>query len=296
VSEFGGDPADQSALNLIFLLADNGPHHLANLAGYDERLHIAGGNDQLVSGMLAQLPAGTVQQGFELVALARREHGCTLTFAVGGATRAVDADRAVLALPFSTLRRVDLSRAGLSARKLVAIQELGMGQNAKLHVQLTRKTWPALGYSGSAYTDPSGFCVLWDDSVPRGPHGAPAILLGYPGGSTGRAALTGAAHGPAPAADVAWFLGQVEPIFGGTRAAYTGVAYEDHWALDPWHLGSYSYWRVGQYTAFAGYEAVREGPFHFAGEHTQPAQQGFLDGAVVSGERVTKELMDFRRR
>ncbi len=199
VSEFGGDPADQSALNLIYLLSGNGPHHLSDLASYDERLHLVGGNDQLVSGMLEQLPPGTVQQGFELVALARAEHGCTLTFAVDGATREVRADRAVLALPFSTLRRVDLSRAGLTPRKRLAIDELGMGQNAKLHVQLARKTWPALGFSGSAYTDPSGFCVLWDDSVPRGPHGAPAIMLGFPGGSTGRSTLTGAAHGPAPA-------------------------------------------------------------------------------------------------
>ena len=54
------------------------------------------------------------------------------------------------------------------------------------------------------------------------------------------------------------------------------------------------YWRVGQYTTIAGYEQVAEGPIHFAGEHTQPAQQGFLDGAVVSGERVAAELMAFR--
>ena len=229
------------------------------------------------------------------VRLARAGHGCTLTFAVDGATREVRADRAVLALPFSTLRRVDLSRAGLTARKRLAIDELGMGQNAKLHVQLARKTWPGLGFSGSAYTDPSGFCVLWDDSVPRGPHGAPAIMLGYPGGSTGRSTLTGAAHGPAPDPDVDWFLRQVEPVFPETTAAYSGLAYEDHWSEDPWHLGSYSYWRVGQYTTIAGYEQVAEGPIHFAGEHTQPAQQGFLDGAVVSGERVAAELMAFRR-
>jgi monoamine oxidase len=185
---------------------------------------------------------------------------------------------------------VDLSRAGLSALKLRAIRELGMGQNAKLHVEVKRKTWWDVRANGSAYTDWDRFCVCWDDSVPLGPHGKPAILLGFPGGHTGRKGLRGDAHGPAPAADVDWFLSEVEPIFPGTTAAFTGRAWEDHWSVDPWHLGAYSYWRVGQTTAFGGYEGVREGRVHFAGEHTEWDQQGFLNGAVVSGERVAREI------
>ena len=50
----------------------------------------------------------------------------------------------------------------------------------------------------------------------------------------------GAAHGPAPARDVRWFLDQIEPVFPGTSKAYTGRAYEDHWSVDPWHKGAYS--------------------------------------------------------
>jgi monoamine oxidase len=297
VSEYGGDPADQSALNVIYLLSDNTPRHLRALANYDERLHVVGGNDQLVQGMVDQLPAGAIRQGWELVALAANaDRSHTLTFQVDAGTRQVDVDHVVLALPFSTLRLVDLARARLSARKLLAIDELGMGQNAKLHVQLQRATWPALGFAGSAYTDPTGFCVAWDDSVARGPHAAPAVLLGYPGGSTGRDVLTGAAHGPAPSRDVGWLLDQIEPIFPGTRAAYSGIAYEDHWSLDPWHRGSYSYWRVGQYTTIAGSEGLREGRIHFAGEHTDPGQQGFMEGAVRSGERTAREIRRLRGR
>jgi len=196
----------------------------------------------------------------------------------------------VLALPFSTLRDVDLSRAGLSPVKLRAIRTMGMGQNAKIHVEVARKTWPPLGYSGSAYTDWDGFCVAWDDSVRRGPDGAPAILLAFPGGSTGRDVLTGAAHGPAPQVDVSWFLRQIEPIYPGTTAAFTGTAYEDHWSDDLWHRGAYSYYRVGQMTGFGGVERVPEGGVHFAGEHTDLDEQGFLDGAVRSGARAAREI------
>ena len=90
---------------------------------------------------------------------------------------------------------------------------------------------------------------------------------------------------------MSWFLNRVEPIFPGTTTAYSGLAYEDHWSADPWHRGAYSYWRLGQYTGFSGYEGVQEGNIHFAGEHTDPEEQGFLNGPVGSGERAASEVM-----
>lgn len=292
VSEYGGDPNDQPALNLIYLTGFNPRSSLDPLPGYDEKLHVVGGNDRLISGMLARLPSGTVEQGYELLALKRKADGSyQLTFQHGNTAVDVGADHVVLALPFTALRRVDLTKAGLSQLKLKAIDRLGMGQSAKIHVQVQKKTWPSLGYAGTAYTDWFGFCVAWDDSVPLGPNGKPAILLGYPGGSTGQNVLTGSAHGPAPNRDVRWFLDQIEPIYPGTKAAASsGLAWEDHWSRDPWHLGAYSFWRVGQITTFAGYEGVQEGSVHFAGEHTEAEDQGFMDGAVVSGERVAREI------
>ena len=288
VSEYGGDPQDQSSLNLIGLL---GLGRALQLVNYDENFHVVGGNDQIVSRMVQRMPQGTVRRGHVLVALTRRAAGdYRLTFDVDGVHQDVIADHVVLALPFSTLRDVDLTGAGFNARKMEAIRTMGMGQNAKIHVELSRKTWPPLGYSGSSYTDWRGYCVAWDDSVQRGPHGAPAILLGFPGGRVGRDTLTGAAHGPAPARDVRWFLDQIEQVFPGTTKAYTGRAYEDHWSVDPWHKGAYSYYRVGQFTSFAGIEHLQQGLVHFAGEHTDVAQQGFLDGAVASGARAADEI------
>jgi monoamine oxidase len=166
-----------------------------------------------------------------------------------------------------------------------------MGSNAKLHVELARKTWPALGFSGSTYAEWDSYCCAWDDSVPLGPGGSPALLLGFPGGRPGRTGLTGQAHGAAPRADVARFLAQIEPAYPGTRAAYTGRAYEDHWALDPWVQGAYSYCRVGQAATFGHLAGVAEGRIHFAGEHTSVQFQGFLDGAVQTGERAARQLL-----
>jgi hypothetical protein len=43
---------------------------------------------------------------------------------------------------------------------------------------------------------------------------------------------------------------------------------------------------MGDYTSFAGIEGVREGNVHFCGEQTDLDFQGFMEGAVRSGERL----------
>jgi monoamine oxidase len=292
VTENGGDPGEMSALDLIELTAGKGRSTVLPLPGDDERYHIVGGNDQIVSGMVGELPAGAVEHGHELLALrANGDHSITLTFAVGAGMADVTADLVVLALPFSTLRAADLSRSGLSTAKRRVIRTLGMGANAKIHLELLHKTWPALGFSGATYGEWTRFCCAWDDSVALGPDASPALFLGFPGGRVGRSRLTGAAHGDAPAADVNWLLAQIELVFPGTEASFTGRAYEDHWAMDPWVQGAYSFYKVGQAATYGSIARASEGAIHFAGEHTSIANQGFLEGAVASGERAARQLL-----
>ncbi|HVA32157.1 MAG TPA: FAD-dependent oxidoreductase [Gaiellaceae bacterium] len=54
---------------------------------------------------------------------------------------------------------------------------------------------------------------------------------------------------------------------------------------DPNFLCSYSYWKPGQYTGFSGYEKVRQGNIHFAGEHCSQDFQGFMEGGASEGAR-----------
>ncbi|HTX62942.1 MAG TPA: FAD-dependent oxidoreductase, partial [Acidimicrobiales bacterium] len=259
----------------------------------DERFHIIGGNDQLVTGMLERLPPETVQLGHQLVALRANADGSyELVLDVAGSTRETTADIVVLALPFTALNEVDLSRSGLSASKRHVIATYGMGTNAKIHIELDRETWPALGFSGDTLTEWEGLCCGWDDSVPLGADASPLLYTGYPGGRTGRDGLTGAAHAPAPARDVTWMLEQLEEVFPGTSDAFTGLAYEDHWSEDPWVQGAYSFWKVGQATSYAELAAAPEGPILFAGEHTSFENEGYLDGAVETGERAAGEVME----
>jgi monoamine oxidase len=306
IDEYGGDPADQSALNLTMILgyddSANGagyqPKDSPYLAGTDERWHVTGGNDQIPNGMASQLPAGTIQLGQALVALKANASGTsTLTFQSGSTTRQVTADSVILALPFSTLRDVDLTKAGLSPLKRTAIDTLGMGTNAKVILEFRGAPWVADGYTGTTYQDNGFISSGWQlaQSASSGGYTGPTSLwTAYPGGNDSqdiinRYGLTDDGGVP-PTRMVNDTLRQLEPVLPGVTAAYTGKSWYDFGLMDPYLRGAYSYWRVGQYTGISGYEGVAEGRIHFAGEHTTPDAQGFMEGAVLSGERCATEV------
>jgi len=292
VAESGLDPEATSALVLLEVFASANSKRLSTSVKGFERFHIVGGNDQLITRMLDALPPETLRLGHQLVALRANIDGSyTLVLSVAGSTSEATVDVVVLALPFTLLREVDLSQSGLSAEKREVIDKFELGSNAKIHVELTHKTWPALGYNGFALSEWEGFCAGWDDSVALGPDAGPALYLGFPGGRVGRTGLTGGAHGPAPEQDVSWLLAQLDQLFPGTSATFTGRAYEDHWVQDPWTRGAYSSPGVGQAITYPTIAAAPQGSILFAGEHTSMKNEGFLDGAVETGERAADEII-----
>ena len=277
--EYGADTTDQSTLNLLYLLGGVGQGQIRIFGASNEKYKVRGGADQIVSRMAAAL-SGQIMTGKALSAVTARGNGWVLDF---DDRTSVTADRVILALPFSVLReRVSLRNAGFSAIKLRAIRELGMGQNAKLALQFSSRHWNALGNGGDSYAD-TGYQSTWD--VTRGQAGARGILVNYTGGPVALAQ-----SGRLPGALAQQFLSQIEPVLPGLSARYTGVVSFDDWARNPWSLGSYAYYRVGQYQQFSGAEREVIGSCHFAGEHTSQDSQGYLEGAVESGIRAAAEV------
>lgn len=302
-----GDPSDTSALTMIYLWAYDTSRHASHsyqsnsylsTAGGDERWHITGGNDQVIRGMAAELPQGTVRTDTAVLAVKRNADGTyALTISVGGGrSTTVTADHVVLAAPFSSLRaNVDLSKAGLSALKLQAINNLGMADHGKVLLQFDGHPWYANGYDGNMLADsPTNW--MWEQNFQTDNNTAPSgILLQYPSGSTttdyiSRYGLS-QHEGVAPGGLVDEVLAPVDTLYGpGVRAAYNGRAWFHFGSNDPWVRGSYPYWRVGQITGFSGVEGEREGNVHFAGDATTWDFLGFMEGAVLSGERVASEI------
>jgi monoamine oxidase len=282
--EYGGETTVQSSLNMLYLLAYSGQGQLRIFGPSNEKYHVVGGNDQITARMADAL-SGQITLGSELVGIRRNKDGTwALSFREGLSTRPVTADRVVMAIPFSILRSsVDISKAGFSDRKRTAIREMGMGTNSKLHVQFRRRHWESLGCNGETFAD-TGYQNTWE--VTRAQAGTSGILVDYTGGDIGAGFGSGT-----PSSQAQTFLSQLEPVLPGISKLWNGRATTDYWTGYPWTKGSYSYWKVGQYQAFAGVEReIEGGSCHFCGEHTSIDFQGYLNGAVETGERVAGEI------
>lgn len=192
-----------------------------------------------------------------------------LTFLVDGCPQTVLADHTVLALPVGVLQQLDLSTAGFDTRKRGGIAAMTMGQNCKLSMQFDTRHWNASGpwgiATGSTMSD-TGYQTSWDSS--RAQSGGKGILTVYTGGSraadyTPSTPFRTAAD-PQTAAYAQAALAQLEPVFPGLTAHWTGKATLAAWPLNPNAGGSYSAWPTGYAHRYAGYEGVRQGNTHFA--------------------------------
>ena len=292
--EYGAECSIQSSLNLLYLLGYSGQGQFHTFGPSNEKYHVHGGNDQ-IPWELARRLTGQLNMGCELTAIKRNGDGTfTLTFRKDTSSFTATADHVVLALPFSILRSsVNYKQAGFEPLKVTAIEELGMGTNSKLHVQFNDRFWYGAGNNGNTYAD-TGYQNTWEVTRAQGGGRGKGILVDYTGGNIG--ASFGPSNGT-PSDRAREFFTQIQPLFPHTDVAghWSGAATIDFWTGYQWTKGSYSYWKVGQYTKFSGMEKVRQGNCHFCGEHTSQDFQGYLNGGVETGERAAGEILgDFK--
>lgn len=278
---FGVDSANMSAINLL-------EAYVAPYPGADERYHTHGGNDRIPNGMAATLDRDAIHLDAPLRAMWRRGDG-SYALRFGGTSRPAVADQVVLCLPFTALRDVELSGAGLSRKRLESIQQLGMGTNAKNHVQLKSRPYRIGKWSGGMTMDEPFRQSSWDST--EGQSGSTGVVTIWRGGRSGVSYPTGIAHQRTPEPIVNANLAAFERGVHGITAAFNGRSWLDAWVNDPWVRGSYAGFLPGQYTRYWGYLGLAEGPVHFAGEHTSTYSQGYLNGGVETGDRAAREVL-----
>jgi monoamine oxidase len=305
--EYGNVTTEQSSLNLVYLLGFSPvPGNFSIFGASDERYHLVGGNERLPQAIYGALASGTVELNTALTGIVHNLNTkkYTLTLNKGGATRAEDFDRVIMAIPFSVLRIILGSSssayiaAGFTSLKQTAITQLGYGKNCKLQLQFNSRYWNAPGPwgigNGNSYAD-TGYQNTWD--VTRAQDGTTGILVDYTGGGVPLASFKGDPTNQALVNKFAQtFLSQIEPVFPGITKQWNGRATLDVPLSNPFLLGSYSYWKVGQYTLFSGYEKARQpdlvtGKCHFAGEHCSQDFQGFMEGGASEGLRAANEIL-----
>jgi monoamine oxidase len=296
--EYGAETDDQSALNLMYLLGFNTkPGNFSIYGKSDERYHIVGGNSKLPEAIAAALPSDRLHNGYRMTSIATNSDGTiTLAFDTGPGSSVVKTfDQVVLCIHFAVLRTLNYRKANFDTLKKTAITQLGAGVNAKLNMQFSSRFWndPANDSTGSVYTDlplQSG----WD--VTRGQAGSAGIFVAYPGADVAKSLGQSNPYStnltnPQVATFAGQFVSQLDQIWPGMAARYTGKAMLSTPFTDPNFNCSYSYWKPGQYVGFSGYEKQRQGNIHFAGEHCSQDFQGFMEGGAAEGVRAASEVL-----
>lgn len=281
-SELGRDLSEQSALTFLYAVGKD-LDRLSLFGASDERFMVRDGSDAPALA-LAQRLGSRLKTEHALTALrARDDGGVALTFERGGGAVDVHADRVILALPFTQLRRCAIG-VELPREKRRVIEELPYGTNAKVMVSMRERVWAREGSSGTSFNDGGVYHESWDST--RGVESPVSILTAFTGGALGRA--VGESN---PEAQGRRFVDALDAVWPGASDAYTGRAARMHWPTARHFEGSYACYAPGDWCRLSGAEAPAVGALHFAGEHTSAVSPGYMDGAVESGERAAREVL-----
>ena len=271
-----GDGADHhSALNLL--------REAAHRALRKQSFTIRGGTDRLPRALAARL-ADRIHYGTPVVRLEQNATGVRAVAMQGSVRRTFSGDRMICAVPFSVLRRLDVSPA-FSRDKRSVVQQLQYTSVTRVFVQTRTRFWIADGVSGNAVTD-LPVMNIYERSLNQS--GTRGILESYQAGAMARASgkLNERERLTATLADMAKVYPRiVEQYEGGASKC---------WDEDEWSRGAYAWFQPGQMTTLLPHIEGAEGRIHFAGDHAS-SSPGWMEGALESAERVVREIDDASR-
>lgn len=283
-TEYGLDIAEQSCINFLMLINPQMDKRFKYSGYSDERFKIVGGNQSLTDS-LADLLEGQIFTDKSLTAISRQSEGdkIHLRFASkGGGIQNVVADFAIITIPFTILRQVDIDYP-LSSAKKQAIQELGYGQNAKFFMGFNKKVWREQMATGFMFSD-TIVQNAWDHTQLQ--TGAGAGFTVFTGGAASKEMRN---------LDNAAFANQCMPVlnqvYPGIQETATGVYSRFYWPDYQFSKASYVCFKPGQYTTLEGAQSAQEGRLYFAGEHCSFEFQGFMNGAAETGRLAAEAIL-----
>ena len=198
----------------------------------------------------------------------------------GGTYRA---HRAVVAIPPTLAGRIAYAPA-LPAERDLLTQRMPHGYVIKAMVSYDRPFWREAGLSGQAASDEGPVSVTFDNSPP---HDGGGVMLGF---FEGRHGIEWGRR--SPTARRAALVDCLVRYFGPEAAQVTGYVERD-WSAEEWTRGCYgAHCPPGVWTRFGKSLRLPIGPLHWAGTETATEWCGYLDGAVESGERAAREVLD----
>jgi monoamine oxidase len=276
---WAAEPADVSLLHVLFYIHSGGGfNRLLGTGGGAQQDRFHGGSQRLPLLLAEQLGEGRVRLGAPVRQIEHGDDGVV----VRADGLVVRARRAIVAVPPTLAGRISYDPP-LPARRDQLTQRMPQGTVIKTMAIYEEPFWRASGLSGQAASDLGPARVVFDNSPPDG---SPGVLLGF---LEGRLAREWGAR-PAEERRRAVLAGHAR-LFG-ERAAHPEQFVERVWADEEWTRGCYGcLMTTGGWTEFGDALRAPIGRLHWAGAETATVWNGYMDGAVQSGERACEEVV-----
>jgi monoamine oxidase len=281
---FSFEPRDMSMLFVLFYIAAAGNEatpgtldRLVNTAGGAQELRFHGGS-QRIPLELARRLGKRVRLNAPVRRIVQRKSSVEVH--ADGIT--ATGQRVVVAIPPHLAGRIDYSPKLPGMREQLT-QRMPMGSVIKVQAVYERPFWRDRGLTGQVVSDTGPVQVTFDNSPPDGSRG---VIMGFVEASAARRL-------DAMSADERrrLVLDNYASYFGEEARNATGYV-EALWDSEVWTRGCPVCAAPPGVLLDYG-EAIRPpvGRIHWAGTETSTYWNGYMDGAVRSGERVARELL-----
>lgn len=275
---FGAEPSELSLLHFLFYLnSGGGIMRLVEIQGGAQQDRFVTGAQSLALGLARELAPR-----ISLSAPARRilqdDAGVTVETDRG----TVRARYVVVAIPPTLAGRIDYQPALPAARDQMT-QRVPMGSTVKVIVCYERPFWREQGFSGEVVSTGGPITVVFDNTSHD--NRQPALLAFV----VGRAARHWERRSEADRRRV--ILGGLARWFG-PEANHPTHMIEQNWNAEPWTRGCpVGIVPPGVLSTFGTTLRQTVGRIHWAGTETATVWNGYLEGALESGERAAREVL-----
>jgi monoamine oxidase len=275
---FAAEPRDLSLLHALFYFqSGRGIINLTSTAGGAQDSRFVGGS-QLVSIRMAKRLGTRLVLNAPVRRIAQSRSGVVVSSDAGN----WQAQRVIVAVAPTLAGRIDYEPL-LPALRDGLTQRVPQGSVIKFEAVYQRPFWRTAGLSGYSNSDRPPVHFTYDNSPPSG---KPGVLLGFVAGADARrlGSLGAGARRRA-------VLGCFERLFGA-QAGRPQTLIEHNWSEEEWTRGCYvGYLPPGVWSDFGPALRAPVGRLHWAGTETSEVFNGYMDGAVRSGERAAAEVV-----
>ncbi|MBJ7427376.1 MAG: FAD-dependent oxidoreductase [Bacteroidia bacterium] len=201
---------------------------------------------------------------------------------IGNDSFTVKTKKVIITAPLPIVKRIKFTPE-LPIEKQILINSMEMGTVVKIHVVYATPFWRDNGLSGASVCLDELVELSVDNSVQDSEKGIITSLI-HADRAKDLLKLSEQERKEV-------ILKAYANLFG--EKALKPILYNDYsFTNNPWIGGAYSgHFKNGDFSKYGEYLAKPSGNIHWAGTETSKLFKGFMEGAVLSGERVAKEIL-----